>query len=202
MKKYLSIARQLTIALFVLSILVLGTQSSAQAALTLKLSDGVNTQTVTDTDDDVYFNGAIGNWMMNFSGGVSVDNIMDLVSLNVSSSATGGTLTVTLTDTDFSNLSSFHVGGTTGGSVTFNVYNDSTLVATYSSSNPSFSTDIASLTSTGSVTSIEAVITHGAGVVLSSFDANVTSAVPVPAAFWLLGSGLMGLIGIRRRVAK
>lgn len=204
MKKYLCGARSLAAALLVLSVLILGIQSPAQAGLTLTLDDGTNPViTVADTDNDgyVYYSGAIGNWIMNLSGGFSVGNLMDLVSGNVSSSA-GGTMTVTLTDTDFSDLSSFHVGGTTGGSVTFNLYNDSNLVASYTGDTPSFSTDIASLTSTGSITEIEAVIIHE-GSAMSSFDANVVqNPVPVPAAFWLLGSGLMGLIGIRRRVAR
>ena len=204
MKKYLCGARSLAAALLVLSVLILGVQSPAQAGLTLTLDDGTNPViTVADTDNDgyVYYSGAIGNWIMNLSGGFSVGNLMDLVSGNVSSSA-GGTMTVTLTDTDFSDLSSFHVGGTTGGSVTFNLYNDSNLVASYTGDTPSFSTDIASLTSTGSITEIEAVIIHE-GSAMSSFDANVVqNPVPVPAAFWLLGSGLMGLIGIRRRVAR
>ncbi|OPY79430.1 MAG: hypothetical protein A4E70_02140 [Syntrophus sp. PtaU1.Bin005] len=204
MKKYLCGARSLAAALLVLSVLILGVQSPAQAGLTLTLDDGTNPViTVADTDNDgyVYYSGAIGNWIMNLSGGFSVGNLMDLVSGNVSSSA-GGTMTVTLTDTDFSDLSSFHVGGTTGGSVTFNLYNDSNLVASYTGDTPSFSTDIASLTSTGSITEIEAVIIHE-GSAMSSFDANVVqNPVPVPAAFWLLGSGLMGLIGIRRRGAR
>lgn len=204
MKKYLCGARSLAAALLVLSVLILGVQSPAQAGLTLTLDDGTNPViTVADTDNDgyVYYSGAIGNWIMNLSGGFSVGNLMDLVSGNVSSSA-GGTMTVTLTDTDFSDLSSFHVGGTTGGTVTFNLYNDSNLVASYTGDTPSFSTDIASLTSTGSITEIEAVIIHE-GSAMSSFDANVVqNPVPVPAAFWLLGSGLMGLIGIRRRGAR
>ena len=33
----------------------------------------------------------------------------------------------------------------------------------------------------------------------STINADIVSAVPIPAAVWLLGSGLMGLIGIRRK---
>jgi hypothetical protein len=36
-------------------------------------------------------------------------------------------------------------------------------------------------------------------VPLVNFDNIVVSAVPVPAAFWLFGSGLIGLIGVARR---
>lgn len=39
--------------------------------------------------------------------------------------------------------------------------------------------------------------TSGLGLAFNNFSA--TSAVPIPGAVWLLGSGLVGLIGIRRR---
>jgi hypothetical protein len=32
-------------------------------------------------------------------------------------------------------------------------------------------------------------------------DGDVGASVPIPAAFWLLGSGLLGLIGIRRKIS-
>jgi hypothetical protein len=35
-----------------------------------------------------------------------------------------------------------------------------------------------------------------------TIDYNAPSAVPIPAAVWLLGSGLIGLIGLRRRFKK
>ena len=41
--------------------------------------------------------------------------------------------------------------------------------------------------------------TGGGGPISASFAAYSPSAVPVPAAAWLLGSGLLGLIGIARR---
>ncbi|MEA2093077.1 MAG: hypothetical protein U9P11_00765, partial [Pseudomonadota bacterium] len=34
---------------------------------------------------------------------------------------------------------------------------------------------------------------------ISSFDAHLIPAVPVPPAVWLFGSGLLGLVGIARR---
>ena len=37
--------------------------------------------------------------------------------------------------------------------------------------------------------------------VITSLNGEITgSAVPIPAALWLLGSGLLGLLGIRRRL--
>jgi len=45
---------------------------------------------------------------------------------------------------------------------------------------------------------VDYIVTHvGTNYVVSS-----ASAVPIPAAVWLLGSGLIGLIGLRRRMKK
>ena len=40
---------------------------------------------------------------------------------------------------------------------------------------------------------------HGALQITKNGTASVMSAVPIPGAVWLLGSGLLGLIGLRRR---
>jgi hypothetical protein len=42
------------------------------------------------------------------------------------------------------------------------------------------------------------------GEINSSLIVNIgpVSQVPVPAAMWLFGSGLMGLIGMRKKVSK
>lgn len=46
----------------------------------------------------------------------------------------------------------------------------------------------------------------GTDIVLTSFDASAGwanfSTVPIPAAVWMLGTGLLGLVAIRRRSAK
>jgi hypothetical protein len=42
-------------------------------------------------------------------------------------------------------------------------------------------------------------ITFGTGANVIEVDVQVVSAIPVPAAVWLFGSGLLGLVGIARR---
>jgi hypothetical protein len=39
----------------------------------------------------------------------------------------------------------------------------------------------------------------GVGADVLTFTGNAGSAVPLPAAVWLLGSGLLGLAGVSRR---
>ena len=52
--------------------------------------------------------------------------------------------------------------------------------------------------STGHATpTLEGTATFNGG--LFTFTSNNVSAVPLPAAFWLLGSGLAGLVGVGRR---
>ncbi len=48
----------------------------------------------------------------------------------------------------------------------------------------------------------EAVFSDHAGIEDFSTISGTTSAVPIPAAVWLLGSGLAGLVGIRRRLGR
>ena len=49
----------------------------------------------------------------------------------------------------------------------------------------------------------DSVFNLGAGITVNSLDAGIVnnriSAVPVPAAIWLFGSGIIGLIGVARR---
>lgn len=60
------------------------------------------------------------------------------------------------------------------------------------------------VTATGSLSSLEfraAGISDSYGGYLDSVSMTQT-AVPLPAAFWLLGSGVLGLLGIRRRISR
>ena len=47
--------------------------------------------------------------------------------------------------------------------------------------------------------SIFATITHGSGSQNTSFNAELRP-VPLPAAIWLFGSGIIGLAGLARRI--
>jgi len=42
-------------------------------------------------------------------------------------------------------------------------------------------------------------VTFGTGANVIEVDVQVVPAVPVPAAVWLFGSGLLGLVGVARR---
>lgn len=226
MKKSLSALRHLTIALFVLSVLILGVSSQAQADLTLTLFDGTTTVSVADgsgLDGNnlvgvVTYSGSLGVWELNVTTGISTSTggaYMDLNSVNGTgvtglTSNAAGTLTITLTDSLFAVPSTgyeLQLGGTlnngVGNSIALSVYNDSVqLINSGVITDGVYGYTGAGTTSSSapSAMSIVAVITH-ADAGTTSFDANIHPA-PIPAAVWLLGSGLVGLVGIRRRSKK
>ena len=65
------------------------------------------------------------------------------------------------------------------------------------------------VTATGNVAGSTAVVTVNAVTITAgspafpgfhpTFSGNLTKAIPVPAAVWLMGSGLIGLVGVARR---
>lgn len=123
----------------------------AQAIPTLWMSDGINTpiqiedESVADLmpgQGMVGFTGPIGNFMINFTGGLTkpatgtdTKPLLDIVSLNSTSilppaqSGGGGTLTIKFTETDFSAVGRHgalnflsSIGGTTDGTVRLQTY--------------------------------------------------------------------------------
>jgi len=190
----------------------------ANAAMVLTIDDPTTAGTdVTALDNDndgvISFNGALGAFTVNVTTGVSKPAIsgpqlLDLNSIDVSGGA--GNLIISLTDTGYTGsppaLKGLF-GGTTIGSVDFDfLYDDANTqfggtsffdpAATPSGAFSGSSTSLVSLTAPYSLTIIADLTHDGSGV--SSFDAEI-QAVPVPAAVWLFGSGLIGLAGLARR---
>jgi hypothetical protein len=141
---YMKNLKFLTFSIIVALAALVGIQSESYG-LTIGLSDGATEVFVTDggakdlnpLTGAVTYSGAIGSWIVNVTTGVSKpilgsasSPIIDLNSINVTGGA--GKLKIGIYDYDFNGpISSgnagtfgFHVGGTTSGSVSFQLYGD------------------------------------------------------------------------------
>ena len=211
-------------AAFVLTIDDIGTVGTTDVIISDGLVAGAMTDSglITTADDGaiadgaITFNGAVGSFVVNIVTGVSDPLIgpgqLDLNSINVSGGS--GTLTIGLTDTGYTGAVPAYTanfGGTTsltGSSVDFNFLHDAANTefggASFFDPAPvsvgSFSGSDTAVVGAGSPYSLTilAEVDHTSSGQISSFDAHLVP-IPVPAAVWLFGSGLLGLVGIARR---
>ena len=208
--------------------LMLGMTQAAQAAFMMTVEDTTyagSALTISDNGsgdssaltDAIVFNDAVGNFVLNVNvGAFETDpNRLHLTTFGMTA-ATGGTLEVAITKTGLTNAAALYqyigeLGGALNGSVGYQAWVDTT--------NTAFGTgtllgDISDTVSGGfSLASINGNAAIASGVPYSltlfatmtldaaqmgSLDASLTE-VPVPAAVWLFGSGLLGLFGFSSR---
>lgn len=198
--------------------LVLLVANSAFAALSYNVT--IDTSSLSGTDGYLYFtyipvNGSNSTaTVSNYWGGILYPSTS--AGDPTATSATGtlpGTVSFTtstgLTDynhgtrfgigTGFSFLVSFsdpEPGGVTGGSSTFSLglFTDENGVT------PLFNTSGINNTAPGTLFTIDLMNDGSTSAQVLANGVDVTP-TPIPAAFWLLGSGLVGLVGIRRKKA-
>jgi hypothetical protein len=204
---------------------------AAQATATLWLSDGVNPVVIVPDQavgldsnpvvGAVTYVGGLGAWIVDVTTGITYPALgspsapeMDLSHVSVSSGGPA-TLTIMFSEVDFNLLGVnpviMAIGGTTVGTVQYATYydidNDLFALTTLIDSLGPYAPLAFSGSTTGevdaecaySLTQVVTITQEGAGA--SSFDGTL-QVVPVPPSVWLFGSGLLGLIGLRRKLFR
>jgi hypothetical protein len=191
----------------------MGIKSIALAASTLALSTSVNAALITFEELGTKSGGFIfeppldnqysaqgvtfdGGWeILNDSGGFGVDAISGAHFAAFNTDLTSNTIGMTF-EVDISDISG-SLGGDSNSTWTISVYLDGLLTSQENIFNfaneyigfslSSITGDYVTISSTGTIGVLE--------------DLNFVSTVPVPAAVWLFGSGLLGLIAVARSKA-
>lgn len=212
-------------------LLSVGVLARAEAIPMLRLTtDTADTITIGDglvgdvnaATGAVTFVGPVGLWNINVTAGLSKpilgspeSPLLHLTSMNMTSSGLPGSITIELTDTDFTVQDQARVlagiGGMAEGNVTFRTFFDETntafgqgteLTSQSFSSGPFSGSAGTSLTALGlySLTMLVTISHDGQPWQASSFDATIH--VPEPSTIALLGAGLL-VIGFaaRRKIA-
>jgi hypothetical protein len=202
--------------------IALGFSYQARANLEIKVTDGVNTQTVDDLGTgSASYSGILGNFHGSAQGlgfpavGSPSDPFLDLSSLDFTTAAGGGTLTVSLTETDFTaiigpaSFRSIITGVYRSSSATMNTYLDTTNVpfgmgTSLSSGLLNNQSDVVLLPTVTGPYSLTEVVTVTAGSSSSASIDTAITAAPEPASLSLLGAALaaFGMIGSRHLLAS
>ncbi len=203
------------------------TPLAANAAFTLKLSDGVNSQSFTDGDGDgvIFVMASIGDFM--FSGNVATSNAgsgsvparLTLGQTSLRNNASGvRTLTITIEDTGFMvPVGSVHVDTqlaavgsfNAGESISMTSYiNGGQVGSTLSLSNGSDGVSTSDITTIGvspyTIRSVTTLTLGGSGYVVTSGSTEVApTPAPATAIAALAGVPILGAFGwLRRRKAR
>jgi hypothetical protein len=189
--------------------LVMLAASSAFASLSYDFS--FDTTRFKNQDGYLYFQfNPIGNAL---AATATINNFMYNDILGTTGATVGdgstvtGTLPGTLTISNTNVINDYNHGIHFGSLITFNVLLDGAAVTTPSGSDGNlftlavFQDELGMtplFTPTGTMLTIDLNPDGTALALTATSEMNITSA-PIPAAAWLLGSGLMGLVGLRRR---
>lgn len=199
--------------------LMTGLAQPSHASLMLRLSDGTTTETLTDSANSGFllFTNALGAFTTNVTTALSApilgsafQPILDLNTIDIANAASsGGTLTISMTDTDFlgaGGIANFlsTIGGTlSAGSLNLSTFMDcgnsafaeTTSLTSQNFSSTPFSGSANSLTpacsGAYSLTQILTLNLPGG----SFFSGDATLAVPEPSTIATLGAGILFLAG-------